>query len=139
MIKYNISYKNPHRHFIDFKLTTSTNGKEKIQFQLPAWRPGRYELADFAQNIHKWQAYNKKGESLSFKKVIKDLWEVNCKNEEEITIEYSFYANQLDAGACYLDEIQLYINPVHCMYYIIDRLDEKYERSNSTIIRIFRR
>ena len=127
MIKYNISYKNPHRHFIDFKLTTSTNGKEKIQFQLPAWRPGRYELADFAQNIHKWQAYNKKGESLSFKKVTKDLWEVNCKDEKEITIEYSFYANQLDAGACYLDEIQLYINPVHCMYYIIDRLDEKYK------------
>ena len=51
MINYTISYNNPHRHYVDFELTASTNGKESMQFQLAAWRPGRYELADFAQNI----------------------------------------------------------------------------------------
>ena len=127
MIKYNISYKYPHRHFIDFKLSAPTNGEDKIQFQLPAWRPGRYELADFAQNIHKWQAYNKENQKLNFKKITKDLWEVESKGLDEITILYSFYANQLDAGSCYLDEFQLYINPVHCMFYIVNRINEEYE------------
>ena len=126
MIKYNISYKNPHKHLIDFELTTSTKNKEKLQFQLSAWRPGRYELADFAQNIINWQAYNEKDEKLSFKKISKDLWEVECKNCDEIKIIYNFYANQLDAGACYLDEHQLYINPVHCMFYITDRINDEY-------------
>ena len=126
MIKYNISYKNPHKHLIDFELITSTKNKEKLQFQLSAWRPGRYELADFAQNIINWQAYNEKDEKLSFKKITKDLWEVECKNCNEIKIIYNFYANQLDAGACYLDEHQLYINPVHCMFYITDRINDKY-------------
>tara|TARA_B110000116_G_scaffold91699_1_gene79894 strand:- start:7 stop:1710 length:1704 start_codon:yes stop_codon:yes gene_type:complete len=127
MIKYNISYKSPHRHFIDFVLTTSTHSKERMQFQLAAWRPGRYELADFAQNINSWQAYNDKGEKLKFKKITKDLWEVETKGEEKIIIEYSFYANTLDAGSCYLDELQLYINPVHCMFYVVDRIDEDYK------------
>ena len=126
MIKYNISYKNPHKHLIDFELITSTKNKEKLQFQLSAWRPGRYELADFAQNIINWQAYNEKDEKLSFKKITKDLWEVECKNCDEIKIIYNFYANQLDAGACYLDEHQLYINPVHCMFYITDRINDEY-------------
>ena len=126
MIKYNISYKNPHKHLIDFELTTSTKNKEKLQFQLSAWRPGRYELADFAQNIINWQAYNEKDEKLSFNKKTKDLWEVECKNCNEIKIIYNFYANQLDAGACYLDEHQLYINPVHCMFYITDRINDEY-------------
>ena len=126
MIKYNISYKNPHKHLIDFELTTSTKNKEKLQFQLSAWRPGRYELADFAQNIINWQAYNEKDEKLSFKKISKDLWEVECKNCDKIKIIYNFYANQLDAGACYLDEHQLYINPVHCMFYITDRINDEY-------------
>ena len=58
MINYTISYNNPHRHFVNFKLTTSTNGQDVIQFQLAAWRPGRYELADFAQNIQKWAAFD---------------------------------------------------------------------------------
>ena len=126
MINYNISYQKPHKHLIDFELITSTKNKEKIQFQLSAWRPGRYELADFAQNIINWQAYNEKDEKLSFKKITKDLWEVECKNCNEIKIIYNFYANQLDAGACFLDEYQLYINPVHCMFYISDRMNDEY-------------
>ena len=126
MINYNISYQKPHKHLIDFELITSTKNKEKIQFQLSAWRPGRYELADFAQNIINWQAYNEKDEKLSFKKITKDLWEVECENCNEIKIIYNFYANQLDAGACYLDEYQLYINPVHCMFYITDRMNDEY-------------
>ena len=126
MINYNISYQNPHKHLIDFELITSTKNKEKIQFQLSAWRPGRYELADFAQNIINWQAYNEKDEKLSFKKITKDLWEVECKNCNKIKIIYNFYANQLDAGACFLDEYQLYINPVHCMFYITDRMNDEY-------------
>ncbi len=129
MINYTISYSNPHRHFVDFELTTKTNSADKIQFQLPAWRPGRYELADFAQNIQKWGAFDENNRPLSFKKITKDLWEVETENVTEITIVYNFYANQLDAGACYLDEYQLYLNPVHCMFYIVGRINENYKLS----------
>jgi predicted metalloprotease with PDZ domain len=126
MINYTISYSHPHRHFVDFQLSTKTLAKETMQFQLPAWRPGRYELADFAQNIQKWAAFDQDNNRLSFKKVTKDLWEVDTKGSEEITVVYNFYSNQLDAGACYLDEHQLYLNPVHCMFYIVDRIEEEY-------------
>lgn len=126
MIQYIISYNNPHRHYVDFELTTSTNGESKMQFQLSAWRPGRYELANFSQNIQKWGAFDEKNNPLYFKKITKDLWEVDTDGIEEITIVYNFYANQLDAGSCYLDEHQLYLNPVHCMFYIVDRMEEDY-------------
>jgi len=127
MIYYSISYNNPHRHYVDFELTTQTLGKEKMQFQLSSWRPGRYELADFAQNIQKWGAFDESNNPLPFKKLTKDLWEVEIKNAMEVTIVYNFYANKLDAGSCYLDEYQLYLNPVHCMFYIVDRMEEEYK------------
>ena len=60
MIKYNISFQNPHKHFVDFTLSTSTNGEDYLDFQLPAWRPGRYELGNFSQNIYNWKALDKK-------------------------------------------------------------------------------
>ena len=126
MIHYTISYNNPHRHFVDFELSTTTKGRKKIQFQLAAWRPGRYELANFSQNIQKWGAFDENNNPLSFKKITKDLWEVETENAIEITIVYSFYANQLDAGSCYLDEHQLYLNPVHCIFYIVNRMEEEY-------------
>ena len=127
MIDYTISYTNPHRHFVDFQLSTTTNGADKMQFQLAAWRPGRYELANFAQNIQKWGAFDENNNPLSFKKITKDLWEVETESAKEITLVYNFYANQLDAGSCYLDEHQLYLNPVHCMFYIVDRMEEEYQ------------
>ena len=127
MIDYTISYTNPYRHFVDFQLSTTTNGATKMQFQLAAWRPGRYELANFAQNIQKWGAFDENNNPLSFKKITKDLWEVETESAKGITLVYNFYANQLDAGSCYLDEHQLYLNPVHCMFYIVDRMEEEYQ------------
>jgi len=126
MIYYNISYNNPHRHYVDFELTTSTNGKSEMQFQLSAWRPGRYELGNFSQNIQKWEAFDENNNKLSFKKITKDLWEVSTKGVKEVKIIYNFYANTLDAGSCYLDHHQMYLNPVQCIYYIVDRMHEKY-------------
>ena len=126
MINYTISYNHPHRHFVDFEFTSKTNGKNTMQFQLAAWRPGRYELADFSQNIQKWGAFDENNNPLSFKKITKDLWEVDTEHSTKITVVYNFYANQLDAGSCYLDEHQLYLNPVHCMFYIVGRMAEEY-------------
>ena len=77
MINYSISYNNPHRHYVDFELSASTLGKDRIQFQLSAWRPGRYELADFAQNIQKWGAFDENNNPLAFKKITKDVLSVN--------------------------------------------------------------
>ena len=127
MIIYKISYNNPHRHYIDFELTTKVHTEEKIQLQLSAWRPGRYELGNFSQNIQKLAVYDENNNSLSFKKITKDLWEINCSGVEEIIVRYNFYANQLDAGACYLDENQLYLNPIHCMFYIVGRMEDDYK------------
>ena len=127
MIHYSISYNNPHRHLVDFELSTTTNGANKMLFQLAAWRPGRYELGNFSQNIINWQVFDENQNQLFFKKITKDLWEVKTSKIKQINIVYSFYSNQLDAGSCYLDEHQLYLNPVHCMFYIEGRMNEKYQ------------
>ena len=69
MITYNISYNNPHRHYVNFELHTTSNGAERMQFQLAAWRPGRYELANFSQNIQKWGAFDQDKKPLNFYKI----------------------------------------------------------------------
>ena len=126
MIKYQFSYKKPHNHFIDISLKVKTKGEKSILFQLPAWRPGRYELADFAKNIQKWNAFDDNGNKLPHKKITKDLWKVDCNDVKELTIYYNYYANVLDAGSSYLDHNQLYVNPVNCCMYVVGRENEKY-------------
>ena len=67
-----------------------------MQFQLPAWRPGRYELAlTIKQNIQKWGAFDENNNPLFFKKITKDLWEVETKDVMEITIVYNFLCKSI--------------------------------------------
>ena len=127
MIEYNISYKKPWRHFIDFELKFETNGCEKIILKLASWRPGRYELANYAQYIQKWSAFSINGKRLKFKKIDKDSWLIECNGLEKVKVKYNFYANLLNAGSSFLDENQLYINPVNCIFYLENRIDEKYK------------
>ena len=79
--------------FEDFKLIIDAKNEKKIQFQLAAWRPGRYELGNFSQNISNWRASNENNEFLNFKKITKDLWEVEAKSSKKIIITYSFFIN----------------------------------------------
>ena len=67
-MKYIVSYSHPSNHYIDIQVEAEVNGSEKLNFQLPAWRPGRYELGNFAKNIQKLSAFDENGKSLSIRK-----------------------------------------------------------------------
>ena len=126
MISYLFYQKNPASHYIYIDLLIENIAQEKTQLQLPAWRPGRYELGNFAKNIKRVDAFNEKDEALSFTKLNKDLWEVNTRNCKTLKITYSYYAAELNAGACFADVSQLYVNPVHCCMYVVGRTEEEH-------------
>ncbi|HVA99335.1 MAG TPA: PDZ domain-containing protein [Bacteroidia bacterium] len=124
-MKYTISYTQAHRHFIDIEMTIDSIKANTLTVQLPAWRPGRYELSNFAKNIQKWAAFDNKGNELKSKKITKDSWHIETTKIETVVIRYNYYSTELNAGSTYLDEKQLYINPVNCFLYVPERMNEK--------------
>lgn len=127
MIKYKFFQKNPASHYVYIDMEFSISGEEITRLQLPSWRPGRYELGNFAKNVKKVDVFNEKGEALSYKKTTKDLWEIDSKNAKSIKVTYSYYAAELNAGACFSDDSQIYMNPVHCCFYVVGREKENCE------------
>lgn len=126
-MKYKITYTAPNNHYIDIEYTVDNIKTNKLLIQLPAWRPGRYELGNFAKNVQKWEAFDEKGNVLKSEKIAKDCWKVQTKGTSKLTIKYNYYAAELNAGSSYLDESQLYVNPVNCLLYITDRVNETCE------------
>ena len=122
-MKYIISYKNPHQHFIDIEFNAENIQQDELVIQLPSWRPGRYELGNFAKNVQKWAAFDEAGNPLNFQKVTKDSWKVETKGVSQVHVKYNYYAVDLNAGSTYLDTNQLYVNPVNCCVYIPGRMD----------------
>lgn len=126
MIHYKISVNQPSSHYIDIELSIEQINTEHLLLQLPAWRPGRYELGNFAKNIKRVEVYDISGQALSFQKQNKDSWLIHTHQSSQIKICYSYYAAEINAGSCYTDENQLYINPVHLCMYIPERVNEVY-------------
>ena len=62
--------------FLDIECTVENNKDEEVFVQLPAWRPGRYELANFAKNIQKFKVRTLNNKRLDFEKVTKDKWRI---------------------------------------------------------------
>jgi predicted metalloprotease with PDZ domain len=122
-MKYKVSYSAQHQHFIDIEIIISVSGN-KTNVQCPAWRPGRYEIGNFSENVRAWKALNEKGEALIFHKLNKDLWEVETANCKELHVFYSYYAAELNAGSTYVDDRQLYMNPVNCCMYVPELRNE---------------
>ncbi|MBJ6119816.1 M61 family metallopeptidase [Pontibacter sp. BT310] len=126
MIFYQLSYKSALSHFVDISLTISGNTQKELYLQLPAWRPGRYELQHFAQKLNQVTA-TAHGATIATRKITKDRWQVETDGAETITINYSFYARQMDAGGSWLDEQMLYLNPINCLMAVEGRQHEPCE------------
>ncbi|MCG8323040.1 MAG: PDZ domain-containing protein [Cytophagales bacterium] len=123
-MKYVISYQNPHQHLVDIELVIEHILQPQVIVALPAWRPGRYELGDFIQNVQKLRATTLSNESLPVKKIKKDHWEIDTMGAASIKVKYNYYAYKMDAGSCWLDEDQLYLNFINCLIFAPDRVDE---------------
>ena len=126
MIKYLMYQKNPASHYVYIDMFIDSVTQDSLQLQLPAWRPGRYELGNFAKNIKRVDVYGEGNQTLSYVKLTKDLWEVNTKGHASVKVTYSYYAAELNAGACFADTSQLYINPIHCCMYVPGRMEEEH-------------
>ena len=89
MIHYKLYLKNPNSHYIYVDLTIDEISTTFIELQLPAWRPGRYELGNFAKNIKKVDAFDEDGNNLTYTKSTKDSWVINSNGATKIKITYS--------------------------------------------------
>ena len=115
---YKISYQEPLSHFVNIVAEIPSEDCTYIDLLLPAWRPGRYELANYAENIRGIKASDSMQQPLPIRKRSRNKWRIsNTSNSSLIKVSYQYYANQLDAGGSLLNDQQLYLNFINCLLY----------------------
>ena len=123
-MKYSISIDQPQQQYIQITAFFTTVS-ESLEFHLPSWRPGRYELGNFAKNVKDVRVFDvDTHKRLEIQKLTKDCWQVTTGQSKEIRVEYRYYAAELNAGSSYLSEEQLYVNPVNCFVFSKEQLSE---------------
>ena len=123
MWTYDFASSVPSSRNIDIIFRAAAEPSGITELALPAWRPGRYELGNFAKNITRFRVVDENGKALTFEKTGSHRWQVHSGKSKQVVVHYSYYAAQPDAGACWTDEEFMYVNPVHCCLYIPGKLN----------------
>jgi predicted metalloprotease with PDZ domain len=121
---YRLSSARPDSHFLDVTCTLTDVTTPTVELQLPAWRPGRYELQPFAKNIRQFGVFDAAGHPLPFRKITKNRWLVETNGATTVVARYDYYAGTINAGSSFVSEVLLYVNPVNLCLYADGRLEE---------------
>jgi predicted metalloprotease with PDZ domain len=115
---YKIESLAPNLHTYQISVTVqNAEKKDEIDFVLPAWRPGRYQIQNYAANVQEFKAVAGNA-SLYAMKTDKQTWHVKTDAKPEITVTYKYYAGaQLDAGNSYVGADEMYFNGSNVFVY----------------------
>ncbi len=114
MIRYSLSSETPTSQFLNILLSISDIKTNCLRLQLPAWRAGRYQIADYAKNLVNLKVLNEEGQPIPFTKEAKNIWSVETKDISSLTIKYDYHCAKMDAGSSWIDEEQIYLNFINC-------------------------
>lgn len=115
-VQYTLSGQQAYQQYIDIEVSIPVSGDQTLVY-LPTWRPGRYELGNFAKNIKHFQIFGLDNKQVKFQKIHKAVWEVETTGQSNILVVYKYYANELNGGSTFLSNEQLYVNPVNCFVF----------------------
>lgn len=121
-IRYTIGWENPASQLYRVAVTASAQG-EPVVFSLPAWRPGRYIVQNYAANVQNVGAVDEGGNPLPARWIDLDSWQVDPGSAASVTLAYEYYANTFDAGSSTLTPDAAYFNPVNLLPWVEGRQD----------------
>ena len=121
-MRYTISWQDPSDRLFDITIAF-TAPADTPRLLLPAWRPGRYLIQNYAAQVREWSA-SVGGDSRDIWKEAKSTWRVEAKAGEDVTVRYRFYAGVLDAGSSFLDFSEAWFNGSN-LFMMVEGLREK--------------
>lgn len=123
-ITYEVRLPAPHTQTIDITMRIAGVSGERVDVALPVWRPGRYEVLEFAGSVRRLTARSAAGAALPVRKVDKSTWRVETGGADEVRVDYEIYANSLGDRTRHVDDTHAFLSGSSVFLYVPQRRAE---------------
>lgn len=106
-----VAMENPAEHTYQVSFQCGGIQKDWLDFKIPVWMPGYYQLLDYAGNIIDFQAKDKNGLAIKWEKAANNTWRVYTNHNSVVTVSYSVKATRNFVATNFLDEERGFIAP----------------------------
>ncbi|GAB4020336.1 M61 family metallopeptidase [Spirosoma koreense] len=121
-ITYVLSMPQPQTHYFEVEMqlkniASPTNAKKNgyVDIKMPVWTPGSYLIREYAKNVESFAA-TAAGKPVRSEKIRKNAWRV-FSAEDNLTIHYRVYANELTVRTNFVDADHGYVTPAGMFMY----------------------
>ena len=129
-VTYRLSMTRPVSHLFEVAIEVELpeNAPSSLDFQMPAWSPGRYAVFDYAKNVQEFQALGGicprsaqcKMSVIPSDRVDHQTWRVSTDNTRNLTVRYKIFGNDLSGTFSQLDTRHANYNGHSVFMYIVD-------------------
>ncbi len=123
-IVYTVSLPAPQTQMVDLSIRVPNVTSQTIDFALPVWRPGRYDVLDPAGTVREVRATSDSGRSLAIEKIDKSTWRVTTQGESTVRVDYRIYANSLGDRTRHVDDTHAFLSGSTVFLYVPDRVQD---------------
>src|SRR5688572_279872 len=97
--------------YFQVQLTCTGFPADSLQFAMPVWTPGYYQLMDYPSAVRNMRASNANGQQLTWKKQADNSWTVYKPTASAINLQYEVRSTRPFVAANYLEADRGYISP----------------------------
>lgn len=118
VMKYSLSMPQAEKHLFNIELHyNNTLAQDTIDFYMPRWTPGYYQIIDFGNRLRHFSAINDHGQSLAWQQLSPSHWQVISGKSEKLSIHYQMLEDSNFVAQSYLDSNRAYILPTNLFLY----------------------
>jgi predicted metalloprotease with PDZ domain len=117
-LRYSVSMPEPENHLFHVMLFCKGYKEDTIDFKMPQWMPGYYQIMEYSDRVRNFSAISIDGKVVSFIKSDKNTWRVIPGVNTSFNISYDIYSDKNFVASNYLDTTHGYIVPAATFMYI---------------------
>ena len=122
-MQYSISMPEPSNHLFHVTLFCSGLKGDTIDFKMPQWMPGYYQIMNYSADVKNFSASILNNKSMPVTKPAKNTWRIVPGENSSFTISYDVYSNKKFVASNYLDTTHGYVVTAATFMYVDGHLD----------------
>ena len=92
-VEYQLRFDAPNTHLLDITIRAGGLSGASVEFAMPDWAPGAYEIEEYARNVQDFRAQAAGGKALAWRKTDAQTWRIELAGANAVEVRYRLYAN----------------------------------------------
>ncbi len=123
-LRYTVSMSHPSDHYFHVELYCSGwNKSDTLDFKMPRWMPGYYQMMDYAKAVEHFNASYTSGKNISVSHNDFSCWKIFVPANKPFKLSYDVQAIKRFVANSYLDSAHAYIIPASLFLFIDNHIN----------------